>query len=107
MTLIVYADANRGVSFCKKPFHKDAYVKRFCEAAEMFNQKQNNFVFYEDFRGDWEKIDKIVLFCANTSYPATEFFRFPPNRRYLLTKFKHIQGKNNLITREVYLYEKE
>ena len=105
MVLVVYADANRGVSFCKKPFTKDSYVKHFCEVAEMFNQKQRNFEFFEDFKGDWQNVDTVLMFVVNNIYPATEFFKFPADKKFVLRNFKNIQGQTNLITKEVYRRE--
>ena len=87
LILIVCTDANRGFGFSKKLFKKTKTAEKIIN--KILEQKGDQVILYEDFKGNWSEINAIFNFNCNRVYPATEYFKFPANYQFVLKKPNH------------------
>lgn len=101
MILIVPTDANRGTGFTKKPHPVDPEVQRILNRIKEI-KKEEEFCLFENFKGNWQKVKKVVIFNSNRVYPSTEYFKFPANVSFLMKRATNLPGKNSIVTMEEY-----
>lgn len=107
MVLVVTVDNNNGISFLERPQSSDAVVtQRINEIPDALwlNEKgmRPDSVIY------WSQIDTVILFRWNRVYPADRTFKWPANRKFVLTSFENFEGNSHeVITKEVYKWQKK
>ena len=101
MLLVVNADANRGVSFAGKYFVKPKGIE--AEIQQIKKQIPDiEMIEYGDFKGDWTRIDQVVIFNTNKVYPADKYFKFPANYRYLIKTCFNFAADGEVDSAEVF-----
>ena len=101
----IYAITN-GKRLFIESFSKDLFEKDKVEICEKIPQtaKKDDYIFIEnaDFC-NFEKVDKIILFCWNTVYPSDLKFTLPQN--FKIVKKSDFAGNSHDKITEV-IYEK-